>query len=374
MNFNLLLLLLFGLATLVQLALWWGVFGRLARHPTSGSGRAATVGSPCSVIVCARNEADNLRTFLPGILAQQYPDFEVIVVNDASSDGTEEVLSAMAQQYPGALRIVHLFEKKGPGKKHALSEGIAAAKHDILVLTDADCQPASPHWLAEMTRPFERPETEIVLGYGPFFPKNTLLNRWACYETAFTALQYLSMTLAGMPYMGVGRNLAWRKPLFRQAGGFSGHAQLASGDDDLFVNAIARPGNTAICLRPEAFVYSAARQTLRAWLLQKRRHLSAGKLYRLEHQFVLGAAALTHGLHYGLALLLFLTGFGIKYVLWGCILRESTVWLRSAFLLPRLGERRLIPWVIPFDALMAGYYALLVAPALLSRQKNNPWI
>ncbi|HNM24600.1 MAG TPA: glycosyltransferase [Saprospiraceae bacterium] len=373
MNFSLLLLLLFILATAAQLVLWWGVFGRLALPRGNDDGSANAILPPCSVIISARNEAGNLRAFLPTILEQQYPDFEVIVVNDASSDDTAGVLLELASHYPSLLRTIHLAEKEGPGKKQALTRGIEAALHGILVLTDADCRPASPHWLREMTRPFERPETEIVLGYGPFTSKNTLLNRWACYETTCTAVQYLSMALAGMPYMGVGRNLAWRKPLFRQAGGFAAHAQLASGDDDLLVNAVARAGNTEICLRPEAFVFSEAKQSLSAWLRQKRRHLSAGWHYRREHQVVLGAAALTHGLHYGLALLLFLTGFGIKYVLWGCILRESTVWLLSARILRRLGERRLIPWVIPFDAMMAGYYALVTGPALLLRPKDNPW-
>ena len=176
-----------------------------------------------------------------------------------------------------------------------------------------------------------------------------------------------------MRYMRVGRNQAWRKNLFGRTGGFSAHAQLPSGDDDLLVNAAARRGNTAVCLDPAAFTYSAAKTSWAAWFRQKRRHLGAGPLYRPWHRVVLGAVALTHVLHYGLAVLLGVLGFGTKYVLLGCLLREGSIALISFFILPRLGERRLAPWAVLFDVFMAGYYALFVPFVLIQRKFNHPW-
>lgn len=365
-------LITFCAATLFQLAVWWGIFFQKLQRaapteviPTSGS-------LPCSVLICARNEAANLRRYLPAVLDQLHPDFEVLVIDDASTDATPAVLAFFQKKYP-QLRVLRVAEKKSPGKKQALALGIASASHDILVLTDADCRPASPNWLTAMTRFFEQPAVEIVLGYAPFFPEKGLLNAWARYETAYTALQYLSLARAGMPYMGVGRNLAWRKSLFERAGGFSAHAGLATGDDDLLVNAVARHDNTTICLAPGAFVFSEAKTTWAAWLRQKRRHLGAGPLYRPLHRAVLGALALTHVLHYGLAILLSGLGFGTDYVLLGCLLREGSIVLISIFILPRLGERRMMPWALLFDALMAGYYALFVPFVFIRRKSSNPW-
>ncbi len=363
------LLFLFGVVTLFQTTVWWTVYGK--RWPTAPSGKTPS-GLPCTVLICARNEAENLQNYLPAVLEQGYPSFEVLVVDDSSEDETPAILAIFQKKYPH-LRVLRVAEKTAPGKKQALVMGLAAARYDVMVLTDADCRPAGPGWLAAMTSPFDNPQVEIVLGYAPFFPGKNGLNRWACYETAFTAVQYLSFAGAGMPYMGVGRNLAWRKNLFERSGGFSAHIHLASGDDDLLVNAAAKRGNTAVCLDAEAFVYSAAKTSWTSWFRQKRRHLGAGPLYRPLHRAVLGALALTHVLHYGLAALLLVLGFGTKYVFYGCLLREGSIALISFFILPRLGERRLAPWVVLFDVLMAAYYALFVPFALIQQKFNQPW-
>ncbi len=365
-------LLVFLLATAVQLAVWWGVFARLAfyRHFTE---KTAEKPLPCSVLLCARNAAPLLRRNLGAVLEQDYPDFDVLVVDDASTDDTAAVLAFFQKKYP-RLRSIRLSEKASPGKKAALARGIAEARHPLLVLTDADCRPAGPHWLKEMTRAFADPAVEIVLGYGPVQAEPGLLNRWVAYETIVTALQYGGFTLAGMPYMGVGRNLAWRKPVFERVGGFASHERLASGDDDLLVNAAARPGNTVLCFAPAAFVFSPAKNDWTAWFRQKRRHLSTGTSYRPLHRLALGATALSQVLHYGLGFCLLSAGFGTEYVLGGYFLRESTVWFLGGRICALWGERRLIPWLPALDALMSLYYALFVPFTLINRRNTlNPW-
>lgn len=253
---------------------------------------------PLSVVICARNEAENLKRHLPAVLEQDYPDFEVIVVNDRSWDGTNEILEAFAEEYKH-LKIVTVTDgnKFIVGKKFALTMGIKATMHEWLVLTDADCQPASNKWLLGMQQP-EQQDIAIVLGYSPYIKKRGLLNALIRFETFFTAVNYLSFALKGMPYMGVGRNLAYKKSLFFKNKGFAAHMHIPSGDDDLFVNAHAYKGNTAICIHKDAQVWSEPNSSFKAYLRQKKRHFGAGKLYKTKHKIILTAQIIIQFLFY----------------------------------------------------------------------------
>jgi cellulose synthase/poly-beta-1,6-N-acetylglucosamine synthase-like glycosyltransferase len=363
------------LATAVQLALWGGVYARLAIYRSAPAALLDDDILPAlSVLICARNEAENLQRHLPAVLEQDYPCFEVIVADDDSSDATLQVLDTLQGQY-SHLRRVRLSPKTSPGKKAALSTAIAQAQHPWLVFTDADCRPASPQWLRRMARhllPDEGHAPEIVLGYGPLTPAPGLLNRWARFETVYTALQYGGFALAGLPYMGVGRNLAWQKPLFARAGGFSAHADLASGDDDLLVNAVATHHNTALCFDPEAFVYSPAPPTWAAWVRQKRRHLSAGVRYRTRHQVLLSAAAGSHVLHYTLLGMVILQGaFLPALACWAVrMVLAAALFARVA---RRLKEGDLGPWFPLLDVGMAMYWAVFTPFSLLFRHRQKRW-
>lgn len=290
---------------------------------------------PISVIVCARNEAENLQKYLPTILDQDYPDFEVIVVNDRSWDGTDELLERMAKQYE-RLKIVTVAEgeKFIAGKKFAVTMGIKAAKYDWLVFTDADCEPASAQWLRGMQQP-EANEMDIVLGYSPYFKKRSLLNSLIRFETFFTAVNYLSFALKGMPYMGVGRNMAYKKSLFFKNKGFAAHMHIPSGDDDLFVNAHAHAGNTAIVIHRDAQVWSAPKTSFFAYLRQKKRHQGAGKFYKAKHRFILSFQVIVQFLFYALtiAALFFLS---LQYLALGIL--AFSILVRS-FIYPRLLKR-----------------------------------
>lgn len=234
---------------------------------------------PVSVIICARNEDDNLTEFLPKLLTQQYPDFEVIVVNDCSFDNTENVIDEFAKIFPN-LRKANI--KEDPyykhGKKFAVLVGIKAAKHNRLVFTDADCYPASDQWLKEMALGFSV-EREIVLGYGAYEKRKGLLNKLIRFDAFLIAVQYLAAATKNKPYMGVGRNLAYSKELFFNEKGFSKHYHIKSGDDDLFVNQASTASNVNICLNKEGITYSRAKRTFRQWRLQKARHLTTAPLY-----------------------------------------------------------------------------------------------
>ena len=254
--------------------------------------------APLSVIICARNEVNNLQQNLTAILEQNYPDFEVVVVNDRSWDGTKELLQEFAMKYE-KLKIVTVGEgsKFIAGKKFAATMGIKAASNNWLVFTDADCTPASPNWLLGMQPPVEDGQ-EIILGYSPYVKKRGLLNALIRYETFFTAVNYLAFALKGMPYMGVGRNMAYKKTLFFKNKGFASHMHIPSGDDDLFVNANANSANTTIRINPETQVWTEPKTSLGAYLTQKKRHFGAGKLYKSKHKFILTSQIIIQFLFY----------------------------------------------------------------------------
>ncbi|HRY99044.1 MAG TPA: glycosyltransferase [Bacteroidales bacterium] len=293
----LVLVLLFFLVSLIQLLFIWVLHGRLGlTRPRRGD--EAT--RPVSVIICARDEYHNLKENLPFILHQDYPDFEVIVVNDASDDDTGYLLEDLAKDYPHLQPVtIHSDLNFFKGKKFPLSIGIKSAHKPYLLLTDADCRPTSRHWLRKMQSHFSE-EKRIVLGYGSYRTRNSLLHMLVRFDTVSTAMRYMSWALAGIPYMGVGRNLAYHRDLFFGEGGFLKHYSIPSGDDDLFINKVATPGNTAVVSDPEAITVSKAPERFRLWLRQKRRHLLTGGHYRPLHRLLLGLDAVSALLFYAL--------------------------------------------------------------------------
>lgn len=253
---------------------------------------------PISVIISARNEAANLQEYLPSILNQKYSNFEVVVINDCSSDSSDLVLEEFKRSYPH-LKVVTIIEhvRFKTGKKFALTLGIKAAKNEHLLFTDADCQPASENWITRMAANFTG-SVQIILGYSPYYKTRNFLNRFIRFETLKTGVNYLSAALNGDAYMGIGRNLAYTKTLFFANKGFAAHMHVMAGDDDLFVNQNARPNNTAVEVHPDTFVYTSAKTTFGSLYKQKKRHMGVGKLYKNSDRRLLSFDAITGVLFY----------------------------------------------------------------------------
>ena len=253
---------------------------------------------PVSIIICARNEAENLSNFLPSVLEQDYPDFEVIVVNDCSEDNSYDILGKYLTQYP-RLRIstVNKDPKFTHNKKFAQFIGIKAAKNEILLFTDADCHPESDKWLEGMTSHFDE-NINFVLGYGGYLKEKGLLNKYIRYDSMTIAMQYLGMAIRGFPYMGVGRNLAYRRSVFFRNKGFGSHNHVISGDDDLLVNTIATSKDTCVELRKETHTRSVPCTDLDEWINQKKRHLTTAPYYKLRDKFLLITEPATRILFY----------------------------------------------------------------------------
>lgn len=283
------LLIVFLIAVCIQLAyLLVFLFGFKRRSPSTEGGRV-----PVSVIVCAHDEAENLKELVPLLLSQDYPEFEVIIVNDRSNDSTFDLLLHESKK-DSRLKMVNVKDTPPHvnGKKYGITLGIKAANHEWILLTDADCRPNGNQWIQSMSRYFDE-GAQFVIGFSPYQSKPGFLNRFIRFETILTAIQYFAFGWLKNPYMGVGRNLAYRKSKFLEEKGFNNFLHLTGGDDDLYVNLHARGGNTRLEIGPESQVFSVPERTWRSFFRQKIRHLSVGKRYRFGHRFLLGLFGLS---------------------------------------------------------------------------------
>ncbi len=274
-------------------------FARLAFFKSRDRFQSQT--HPVSVVICARDEAHNLEQNITAIMDQDYrTTHEVIIVNDNSFDDTKFFLEELEKVYR-RLRPISLTQeaKHIPGKKYPLSVGIKSSKYEILLLTDADCKPASEYWVQKMQDGYHA-GIDIVLGYAPHNKTGGFFNKLVRFETFHTALQYLSYALAGKPYMGVGRNLSYKRGIYYENKGFSSLNHLLGGDDDLFINKVATPKNTNVVVDPDTFMYSDGAKHMSDWWKQKSRHYSTSKYYKPSHKFWLGLYATTQVLFWPL--------------------------------------------------------------------------
>jgi cellulose synthase/poly-beta-1,6-N-acetylglucosamine synthase-like glycosyltransferase len=358
----------FCLVTLIQLFYYLYYYLRLAIHKRQS--RESVQTHPVSVIICARDEAANLAKNLPGSLMQQYTTtHEVIVVNDNSFDESKYILQEFQRQYK-QLRIVELTQeaKMIPGKKFPLSIGIKSARHEIVLLTDADCVPATEFWIDKMQQCYAE-GTEIVLGYGAYHKRKGLLNKLIRWDTFHAALQYLSYALAGQTYMGVGRNLSYRKTVFFRHKGFSAHNHVSSGDDDLFINMAATGKNVVISTDPDTFTLSNPSRSFGEWFRQKNRHLSTARYYRPLHKVLLGMYTGSHFLFYPLlaaSCLLYRWDFAL--VVYGIRLIVQLAVLYPV--LRKLKEADLFPLLPLLDIWMFFYYLIFSSGVFGKPVKN----
>ncbi len=381
---------LFVIAFIIQLIFYWGIFARLAFYkkrkttdsnlPSPNSQIPNFRSLPVSVVICAKNEFHNLQQFLPYVLEQDYPDFEVVVVNDCSDDDTEFLLEDFSKKYKN-LKTVNIQNNVNffSGKKFPLSVGIKSAKNDILLLTDSDCKPKSKYWIREMVSNYQTPKSEIqnpkspdiVLGYGAFEKKPGFINKLMRYDTLTIAIQYLSFSLAGIPYMGVGRNLSYRKELFYKNKGFTSHYTIRSGDDDLFINQVAGRKNTAIEISYDSHTLTEPKSTFSLWLKQKKRHLTTGKYYRLVHKFSLGLFTISQISFFLAFILLLCNTYQIYIILSFFILRLISLLAINKKCITKLDERNLLLFSPLFEIIILVLNTYLIFSNLIF--KSNKW-
>lgn len=353
-------------ATIVQVIYYWAIYGKIAFFKQKNE--FVRSDQPVSVIVCARDEYYNLKENLPLLLNQDYSVYEVVVVDHGSEDDTKYLLRDLSDEYPH-LKIVSLPQDLNffTGKKFPLSIGIKSAKYDVLLFTDADCIPRSNQWVRRMAANFTE-GTEIVLGYGAYQKKKSLLNLLIRFDTVRIAMNYLGFARSGMPYMGVGRNMAYRKSLFYRQNGFISHYRIQSGDDDLFINKAATSKNTRIAIQSDAHTVSVPKSSINLWIRQKRRHLMTGGYYKQSHKLALGLFAFTQ-VAFWTCIILLLAFWYQPYIVLGLAgIRFFTQLLITGKVMHKLSEKGFL-LLVPFFEL----FLMIVSPLLaLANVFNKP--
>ena len=367
-SIGLILFILFCLALTIQLYYYLGVFSKLAFYKKSS---LPSFSPPASIIICARNEADNLAKFLPSIFNQEYPSYEVVVVNDCSYDNTEDFLKEFALQHPN-LKVVTIQEDENyaHGKKIALMLGIKGAKHEHLLLTDADCRPADKYWLKGMMQHFNS-DTDIVIGYGAYEKQKGFLNKIIRFDTFMIAQQFLSFALLRKTYMGTGRNLAYKKSLFFKLKGFASHYHIESGDDDLFVNEAVHKYKSNVQVNVTNRTISKVKTTLQDWMDQKRRHITTFSNYSFSSKLRLIFLTGSQYLFFAAFISLLLLNVGVFLIIFLFLLRlliQIIIFKKS---MAELDERDLLLLSPVIELILLFIYPLItVSNAFL---KKNKW-
>ncbi len=326
---------------------------------------------PISIVICAKNEDENLTEFLPKVLTQDYPNFEVIVVNDCSWDNTENVIDEFAKIFPN-LKKVSIKEDAyyKHGKKFAILVGIKATAHNKMLFIDADCYPASNQWLKEMAMGFAAPK-EIVLGYGAYEKQKGFLNKLIRFDTFMIATNYLSGAIKGKAYMGVGRNLAYTRELFYKQKGFSNHYHINSGDDDLFVNQAATKENVNVVIDKNAITYSLAKKTFREWRLQKVRHLSTSPLYTASSKTKLAFSYFSQYYFYFSLIALAISLKTLLLIPIILLLKMIFQWIFLNKITKKLNEKDLLAGSVIYELILLFIYPIFHIAKLFN--KPNKW-
>ena len=357
------ILLCFGITFIIQLIYHWCVFSKLAFHKKKSREKSDDQLEPVSVVVCARDAYEYLQDLVPVLLTQDYPDYEIVIVNDCSEDETEEWLKDLEHRET-KIKPVQLRQHLNffNGKKFPLSMGIKSAKNDLIVLTDVNCLPTNSQWLRSVVNGYGN-NTEVLIGYSPYMNKKGLFNKIMRFDTVQYAMQYLSAALNKHPYMGIGTNLSYRKDLFYRNKGFTSHYTTSVGDDDLFISQVAKGKNTEVLIDAENAILTTPPHKFGMWAHIKSSRYSTIPQYDTKAKFSSALFTWSHFLFYAsfIALLIlkpaFTLSIGAVYYIpiltFFFLLRYGTQMIIYHGTTKRLGEKGLLPGLILYDLLFA---------------------
>ena len=289
-----------GALFITQAVYYLGLYNKLYTHSreTAYATDINTQNPPLSVIIVAKDATHELQENLPFILEQNYPEFEVIVIYDRPADDCDNTLKLLEDKYPN---LYHTFIPDSARyishKKLGITMGIKASRHEWLVFTEPDCRPQSNQWLKQMARNFT-PATEIVLGYSNYEKVPGWFNKKITFDTLLNSMRYLGMAVSGHPYMGTGRNMAYRKTLYYKQKGFASHLNLQRGEDDLFINETARAHNTRVEASPESLMRIAMPKYKRIWCEEKISYAATSRLFHGTARYLMGFETCSRFLFY----------------------------------------------------------------------------
>lgn len=371
------LLYALGAFVFIQLFYYLFFFTRLAFYSKGANYGNTRPG--VTILVCALNELENLKQLLPLLDIQEYPEFEVILLDDRSDDESEQFIRDNIGKWKHIryIRINDEFAHITP-KKYALTVGMKQAKFPIMLMTDADCRPVSTHWITAMTSKVSE-NKDIVLGFSPYIKQKGLLNWFIRCETFYAAVQYLSFALAGFTYMGVGRNILYKKSVFFANKGFYRHKHVYGGDDDIFLNEVSTAFNTTISIEEDSFIYSEPKTSWKAWYRQKQRHLAVSQYYKMRNKILLGLLSGAHIAVWitGIAVLIagILTGnlFFIEILVAAFGLRWLIQWLILNFINNKLNKTMESASLLLMDFALFMYYLIFGFLTLINRKPRKSW-
>jgi glycosyltransferase involved in cell wall biosynthesis len=316
-----------------------------------------------SIVIAVKNGTDHLIKNLETITHQDYPVFEIIIIDDHSYPAERKNLEEFISSRP----LIKIFTSIGFGKKQALKLGIENAQYELVLCTDADCMPSSNQWIKTMID--HNSDHSIVLGYSPYLKLPGFLNQLIRFETVMTGIQYISWTMRGRPYMAVGRNSLYPKSLLLSSDPFIHHAEIPYGDDDLGLQAMMRQTSVEICLDKRSHVISTPVTSWTDWFKQKHRHLSAGHYYTARSWWQPGL--------YGLALIghWFLFPMMMNISMWGvwliiCIVGIFIRWQNYFQWTKKLGDKDTVIVYPILEIAYAVYLALMGAFTVISKKKT----
>lgn len=356
-------LLCFGITFIIQLIYHWCVFSKLAFYKKKDKTKSDDQLEPVSVVVCARDAYEYLQDLIPVLLTQDYPDYEIVIVNDCSEDETEEWLKDIERREP-KIKPVQLRQHLNffNGKKFPLSMGIKSAKNDLIVLTDVNCLPTNSQWLRSVVHSYGN-NTEVVIGYSPYFNKKGVFNQIMRFDAVQYAMQYLSAALNKHPYMGIGTNLSYRKELFYRYKGFTSHYTTSVGDDDLFISQVAKGKNTEILIDAENAILTTPPHKFGMWAHIKSSRYSTIPQYDVKAKASSALFTWSHFLFYAsfIALMLLKPAFAlsigamyyIPILVFFFLLRYGSQMIIYHGATKRLGEKGLLPGLIVYDLIFA---------------------
>ncbi|GGC13179.1 glycosyltransferase [Dyadobacter sediminis] len=371
------LLYALGAFVFIQLFYYLFFFTRLAFYSKGANYGNTRPG--VTILVCALNELENLKQLIPLLDIQDYPEFEVIMLDDRSDDGSEQFIRENITKWKHIryIRINDEFTHITP-KKYALTVGMKQAKFPIVLMTDADCRPVSTHWITAMTSRVSE-NKDIVLGFSPYIKQKGLLNWFIRCETFYAAVQYLSFALAGFTYMGVGRNILYKKSLFFANKGFYRHKHVFGGDDDIFLNEVSTGSNTDISIEEDSFIYSEPKSTWKTWYRQKQRHLAVSKYYKMRNKLLLGLLSGAHiavwitGIAVLIAGILTSNLFFIEILVAAFGIKWLVQWLILNFINNKLNKTVESASLLLMDFALFMYYLIFGFLTLINRKPRKSW-
>jgi glycosyltransferase involved in cell wall biosynthesis len=353
---------------ILQLGYYLGIFGKFI---FAGPQQVTQKKLPVSVLVLAKNDAEKIKTLVPKLINQNYPDFELVLVDNASSDETIDIMEELELAHPN-VRLVKVENNEAfwGSKKYALTLGIKAARKEYLLFIDADCEPASNDWLMHMVSQFTMSKT-IVLGFSAYrLVKNSLLNKLIRFDALINTTQRFAWAKLGAPYSGDGRNLAYKKEEFFKRNGFINHMNIRTGEDALFINEAATNKNTAVCYTPESFTYSDAPSTFKAWIFDKRKAAYTTTFFKTGDQVKLKIFVWLQALFLVLMTLLIIFQFNWMILVPVIAFRYLVCWIVMIQSAAKLNEKDTVYW-FPFMEIMLIFIQLYVFTVNLSSKKAH---